>query len=219
LDNQEDLMKKSGTFSRTLKVLVVLLSLAFLTSQNQSSAVAAETPRTGHYSPPGPTGFIDVTIWAEGFGYDGANWIQTYTVPVTHYIPTKDGVGLDRGDMYTFESVNSVLAGGLGWVDCGWGVKYEVFAFISNPPECKLSIAFSEYWLPGMCWGCVASLCDVNFEPAETIYEGMYAEFIIGQDILKTFPVTAANFEGSINILINHVAEHGLACEHHAFLP
>ena len=90
-------MKRPQITSRIFRLCVVLLSLVFLTSQNHLQAVAA--PQESRiYSPPGPTGFIDVTIWAEGFGYDGSNWVQMYTVPVTHYIPTKDGVGLDSGN-------------------------------------------------------------------------------------------------------------------------
>jgi hypothetical protein len=47
----------------------------------------------------------------------------------------------------------------------------------------------------------------------------VYATFKVGQEILKGFPAKGLNFEGTTYVLIDHVVDYGLACEHNAFIP
>jgi hypothetical protein len=206
--------------SRLFMAAALLLVMLLVAPNRLSSAAPQEIPDLGaSSSPPGASGFVSLTIWQEGLGYDGENWVQLATQPIDYFMPLKDGVGFDWSDAYSYMSVDWHREDGLGWVECGWIVQWEMFAFLTPPPDCTLSIAFRENFLPGMCWGCVGPFCDANATPPDKMPGEVYATFKVGKEILKGFPANGPNFKGTTYVLIDHVTDYGMACEHNAFIP
>ena len=70
-------MKKCLRPSRLYLAAALLLVLILAAPSRLSSAAPLENPvQELPYWPRGATGFVNLTIWQDGLGYDGVNWVQ-----------------------------------------------------------------------------------------------------------------------------------------------